>query len=58
MAALFRLFFCLWTDTIEKLKEFFEFLNAFNPLIQLIMDYSLYFCFKLEILLTIWDSFS
>ena len=52
------IFFCLWIDTIEKLKEVFEFLNAFNPLIQFIMDYSLYFRLKLEILLTIWDSFS
>ena len=29
-------FFCLWTDTIEKLKEFLEFLNAFHPSIKLL----------------------
>ena len=23
--------FCSWTDTIEKLKEFLEFLNVFHP---------------------------
>ena len=32
--------FCLWTDTIEKLNELLEFLNAFHPSIKFTMDYS------------------
>ena len=32
--------FCLTTDSIEKLKEFFEFLNAFHPSLKFTMDYS------------------
>ena len=32
--------FCIWTDGLEKLKEFFKFLNAFHPTIKFTMDYS------------------
>ena len=30
--------FCLWTDTIEKLKESLNFLNAFHPFVKFTMD--------------------
>ena len=30
--------FYLWADTIEKLKEFLEFLNALHPSIKLTID--------------------
>ena len=32
--------FCIWTDGLEKLQEFFKFLNAFHPTIKFTMDYS------------------
>ena len=32
--------FCIWTDGLEKLQEFFEFLNAFHPTIKFTMGYS------------------
>ena len=32
--------FCIWTDGLEKLKEFFKFLNAFHPTIKFTMDNS------------------
>ena len=31
---------CIWTDGLEKLQDFFEFLNAFHPTIKFTMDYS------------------
>ena len=44
--------FCLWTDTIEKSKDFLESLNAFHPSIKFTMDYSLYQINYLDILTT------
>ena len=44
--------FCLWTDTIEKLKEFLEFLNAFHSSIKFTMDYSPYQFNYLDVLIT------
>ena len=44
--------FCLWTDTIEKLKEFLEFLNAFHLSIKFTMDYSPYQINYLDVLIT------
>ena len=32
--------FCIWTEGLEKLKEFFNFLNEFYPSIKFTMDYS------------------
>ena len=32
--------FCIWTDDLEKLQEFFKFLNALHPTIKFTMDYS------------------
>ena len=32
--------FCIWTEGLEKLKEFFNFLNKFHPSIKSTMDYS------------------
>ena len=32
--------FCIWTDGLEKLKEFFSYLNSCHPTIQFTMDYS------------------
>ena len=32
--------FCIWTDGLEKLQEFFKFLNAFHPTIKFTMNYS------------------
>ena len=43
--------FCLWTDTIEKLKEFLEFLNAFHASIKFTMDYSPYQINYLDVLI-------
>ena len=43
--------FCLW-NTIEKLKEFLEFLNAFHPTIKFTMDYSPYQINYLDLLIT------
>ena len=44
--------FCLWTDTMEKSKDFLESLNAFHPSIKFTMDYSLYQINYLDILTT------
>ena len=44
--------FCLWTDTIQKLKEFLEFLNGFHPSIKFTMDYSPYQINYLDVLIT------
>ena len=44
--------FCLWTDTIEKSKDFLESLNAFHPSIKSTMDYSPYQINYLDILIT------
>ena len=32
--------FCIWTDGLKKLQEFFKFLNVFHPTIKFTMDYS------------------
>ena len=32
--------FCIWTDGLEKLKEFFSYLNSCHPTIKFTMDYS------------------
>ena len=32
--------FCIWTDGEEKLKEFFEYLNQFHPIIKFTMEIS------------------
>ena len=32
--------FCIWTDGLEKLQEFFKFQNAFHPKIKFTMDCS------------------
>ena len=32
--------FCIWTDGLEKLQEFFKFLNAFHPTIKFATDFS------------------
>ena len=47
-----KLSFCLWIDTIEKLKEFLKFLNAFHPSIKFTMDYSPYQINYLDVLIT------
>ena len=44
--------FCLWTDTIQKLEEFLEFLNGFHPSIKFTMDYSPYHINYLDVLIT------
>ena len=44
--------FCLWTDAIEKSKDFLESLNAFHPSIKSSMDYSPYQINYLDILIT------
>ena len=44
--------FCLWTDAIEKSKDFLESLNAFHPSIKSTMDYSPYQINYLDILIT------
>ena len=44
--------FYLWAGTIEKLKEFLEFLNAFHPSIKFTMDYSPYQINYLDVLIT------
>ena len=42
---------CLWTDTIEKLNEFLQFLNAFHPSIKFATDYSPYEINYLDVLM-------
>ena len=32
--------FCIWTEGLDKLKEFFNFLNEFHPCLTFTMDYS------------------
>ena len=32
--------FCLWTEGIDKLKKFFNYLNEFHPSIKFTMEYS------------------
>ena len=32
--------FCIWTQGLDKLKDFFNFLNEFRPSIKFTMDYS------------------
>ena len=32
--------FCLWTEVVDKLKEFFNYLNEFHPSIKFTMEYS------------------
>ena len=32
--------FCIWTEGIEKLHEFFNYINSFHPTIKFTMDYS------------------
>lgn len=32
--------FCIWTEGLEKLKEFFGFLNHFYPAIKFTIEYS------------------
>ena len=44
--------FCLWADTIEKLKDFLDFLNAFHPSIKFTMEYSPYQINYLDVLIT------
>ena len=44
--------FCFWTNSIEKLKESFEFLNAFHPSIKFTMDNSSYQVNYLDVLIT------
>ena len=44
--------FCLWTDTIQKLKEFLEFLNGFHSSIKFTMGYSPYQINYLDVLIT------
>ena len=44
--------YVIWTDNIDKLKEFLEFLNAFHPSIKFTMDYSPYKINHLDIFIT------
>ena len=40
LAKIFWWHICIWIDGLEKLQEFFKFLNAFHPTIKFTMDYS------------------
>ena len=48
--------FCLWTEGVDKLKEFFNYLNEFHPSIKFTMEYSEKQINLLEVLVTKYDS--
>ena len=48
--------FCLWTEGVDKLKEFFNYLNEFHPSIKFTMEYSEKEINFLDVLVTKSDS--
>ena len=48
--------FCLWTEGVDKLKVFFNYLNEFHPLIKFTMEYSEKQINFLDVLVTKSDS--
>ena len=48
--------FCLWTEGVDKLKEFFSYLNEFHPSIRFTVEYSENQINFLDVLVTKSDS--